>query len=76
MTKTTSEIYACMLIIIEMSAKYNWSTKVQLVHHTSNPGFPFRILPHSFQFSQKLQDKIWNGKPGFKDSSMGFGTIQ
>ena len=31
----------------------------------SNPGFPFRILSHSFKkFSPKLRDKIRNGKPG------------
>ena len=33
----------------------------------SNPGFPFWILSRRFgEKSSKLQDKIWNGKPGFK----------
>ena len=31
-----------------------------------NPGFPFWILSHSFDFSPKLCDKIRNGKPGFE----------
>ena len=39
----------------------------------SNPGFPFWILSRSFgeksNFSPKLRDKIWNGKPGFKAKS-------
>ena len=32
----------------------------------SNLGFLFWILSHSSDFSPKLQDKIWNGKPGFE----------
>ena len=39
----------------------------------SNPGSLFQILSCSFgeksDFSPKLQDKIWNGEPGFKASS-------
>ena len=41
----------------------------------SNPGFPFRILSRTSDFSSKLRNKIQNRKPGF-EASLGHAPLE